>query len=52
MDIRGKMSQIENNKKRDVIFFFKSEIETLALNSNNLSEGKKKKSTRKYQQQL
>lgn len=35
------MSQIENNKKRD-FFFLKSEIEILALKSNNLSEGKKK----------
>jgi len=41
MDIRGKMSQIENNKNR-CNFFFKSEIEILALKSNNLSEKKKK----------
>ena len=38
---KRKISQIENNKKRDV-FFLKSEIEILALKSNNLSEKQKK----------
>ena len=49
---KRKMSQIENNKKRDVILFLKNETEILALKSNNLSKKKKKKCTRKYQQQL
>lgn len=39
---KRKMSQIENNKKRNVIFFLKNEIEILALKSSNLSEKKKK----------
>ena len=39
---KRKMSQIENNKKRDVILFLKNETEILALKSNNLSKKKKK----------
>ena len=38
---KRKMSQIENNKKRDVILFLKNETEILALKSNNLSKKKK-----------